>query len=264
MLVPNPDNPDGTRCTYPDAMPPTTCADLLRTITSEPGRPRITWYGDAGERVELSGAVLENWVNKTTNLLVEEFDVGPGTRVLLDLPPHWRSVVWALATWRAGACVVTPDAADEPAPGVTVTDDPGRHAETAPLVVVSLGALSRRYGGVLPSGAVDAASAVMTYGDVLGSVPAVDPGAPALIDGVSAETHRDLFRLSGPVPDQVPHRALHEVEDRPLGPSLRVVLEVLGAGGSVVLVSGESARGLRADPGRRRRLIASERVTSED
>ncbi|HUX70409.1 MAG TPA: TIGR03089 family protein [Cellulomonadaceae bacterium] len=244
-------------------MPPTTCADLLRMLTTEPGRPRITWYGDAGERVELSGAVLENWVTKTTNLLVEEFDVEPGTRVLLDLPPHWRSVVWALATWRSGACVVTPEAAVGPPPELTVTDDPGRHQGSDPLVVVSLPALSRRYDGVLPSGAVDAASAVMTYGDVLGSVPAVDPDAPALVDGASAETHGDLFRLSGTMPDHAPRRALHEVEDRPLGASLRAVLEVLGAGGSVVLVSGESARGLRADPERRRRLIASERVTSD-
>ena len=244
-------------------MPPTTCADLLRTITSEPGRPRITWYGDAGERVELSGAVLENWVNKTTNLLVEEFDVGPGTRVLLDLPPHWRSVVWALAVWRTGACVVTPEAADEPAPGVTVTDDPGRHAETAPLVVVSLAALSRRYGGVLPSGAVDAASAVMTYGDVLGSVQVVDPGAPALIDGVSAETHRDLFRSMQTTLAHAPQRVLHDVVDRALGTSLTHAVTTLGAGGSVVIVGGQAAIDLRVDPDRRRHLIATERVTSE-
>ncbi len=244
-------------------MPPTTCADLLRTITSEPGRPRITWYGDAGERVELSGVVLENWVNKTTNLLVEEFDVAPGARVLLDLPPHWRSVIWALATWRAGACVVTSGVGGEPAPEVVVTDDPGRHEGAAPLVVVSLAALSRRYDGTLPPGAVDASSAVMTYGDALGSVPVIDPGSPALVDGASVETHGDLFRVSGRVPDEAPHRALLEVDDRPLGSTLRVVLEALGADGSVVLVSGDSARGLRADPERRRRLIASERVTSD-
>ena len=244
-------------------MPPTTCADLLRTLTAEPGRPRITWYADAGERVELSGAVLENWVNKTTNLLVEEFDVAPGTRVLLDLPPHWRSVVWALAVWRAGACVVTAEGADGHAPELTVTDDPGRHEGPEPLVVVSLPALSRRYDGVLPAGAVDAASAVMTYGDTLGWLPAGDLDAPALVDGASAETHRDLFRLADVTAGSGPRRALHDVVDRPLGASLRAVLQVLGAGGSVVMVSGESARGLRADPERRGRLIASERLTSD-
>ncbi|MEK8228049.1 hypothetical protein NKG05_21105 [Oerskovia sp. M15] len=44
--------------------------------------------------MELSGAVLHNWINKTVNLLVEEFDAAPGTRVLLDLPSHWRAIVW--------------------------------------------------------------------------------------------------------------------------------------------------------------------------
>src|SRR5688572_18938796 len=85
---------------------PSHVADLLRLITRDPGRPRLTWYGDDGERVELSGAVLENWVNKTTNLLVEEFDAEPGTRVVIDLPVHWRTVVWALAVWRVGATAV--------------------------------------------------------------------------------------------------------------------------------------------------------------
>src|SRR5665647_605927 len=80
---------------------------LLAQLTAEPGRPRLTWYAPA-ERVELSGHVLDNWVTKTANLLVEEYDAGPGTRVLLDLPVHWRSVVWAFAAWRVGACVIVP------------------------------------------------------------------------------------------------------------------------------------------------------------
>ena len=46
---------------------------LLAQLTAEPGRPRLTWYAPA-ERVELSGHVLDNWVTKTANLLVEEYD----------------------------------------------------------------------------------------------------------------------------------------------------------------------------------------------
>jgi len=83
---------------------PSAVADVLALVTRDPGRPRITWYGP-DERIELSGAVLGNWVAKVTNLLVEEFDAGPGVRVELDLPAHWRTVVWALAVWRSGACV---------------------------------------------------------------------------------------------------------------------------------------------------------------
>src|SRR5688572_8303068 len=109
-------------------MPPSTVADVLRSLQPEPGRPRLTWYGPDGERVELSGAVLENWVTKTTNLLVEELDAAPGSRVVLDLPPHWRTVLWALATWRACACVVAagPDDAAGAGADAVVTDRPGR------------------------------------------------------------------------------------------------------------------------------------------
>lgn len=76
---------------------------LVRALsTSDPSRPRLTWYGADGERVELSGRVLVNGVVKATNLLVAEVDAGPRTAVLLDLPPHWRAVQWALAAWTCG------------------------------------------------------------------------------------------------------------------------------------------------------------------
>src|SRR3712207_930384 len=151
--------------------------DLLATLASGGGRPRVTQYAADGERVELSGAVLANWTAKTTNLLVEEFDVAPGSTVRLDLPAHWRTLVWALATWRCGACVVLgPDGDTD----VVVSDVPGRH-DAGQLVAVALPALARRFAGPLPAGAVDAAAAVMTYGDVIGWAPGTDPGEAALV-----------------------------------------------------------------------------------
>jgi uncharacterized protein (TIGR03089 family) len=82
----------------------TTIRDLVRALAAtEPTRPRLTWYATAGERVELSSRVLTNTVVKATNLLVAEVDAEPGTRVALDLPAHWRTLVWALATWTSGA-----------------------------------------------------------------------------------------------------------------------------------------------------------------
>ncbi len=243
-------------------MPPTTCADLLRTITSEPGRPRITWYGDAGERVELSGAVLENWVNKTTNLLVEEFDVGPGTRVLLDLPPHWRTVVWALAVWRAGACVVTSETVREPT-DLIVTDAPAPHAGEIPLVVVALPALARRFDGDLPAGAIDAASAVMTYGDVISGTAPIDPACTAVVDASTSISHAELIRPPGPSEEKSLHRVLLEVDAKTsIVAHLRDVLDALAAGGSVVIVAGDALEAVRADAGRRARLVATERLTS--
>jgi hypothetical protein len=242
----------------------------LARIAVAGGRPALTWYGDAGERVELSGAVLSNWVTKCANLLVEELDAGPGVRVRLDLPGHWRAVVWALAAWRVGACVVV--AGDEPAHGgpgggvpaegesrgepadVVVTADPAAHRGT--VVAVALPALARRFDGALPPGAIDGA-AVLGYGDALGWVPPLDPGAPALASPTGSTSHADLVR-----PGWSAGRVLLDASALPLADLLRAVLDVLAAGGSVVLVGGEAAAALREDEGWRERLVAAERIVA--
>ncbi|WP_426592740.1 TIGR03089 family protein [Cellulomonas sp. McL0617] len=235
-------------------MPPTTIADLLALLTAEPGRPRITWYGDGGERVELSGAVLVNWVNKTANLLVEEFDAGPGARIGLHLPMHWRSIVWALAAWRLGACVVLDS---RTALDALVTNQPPRRM-TVPTVAVALAGLARRFDDELPAGAIDAASAVMTYGDVLGWSPPLDPLADALDDGTAQIRHIDLM----PAPADSGRTLLAAV------PALTIVsmaqsLRVLAGDGSLVLVDVPTAAALGADPSRRARLVQSELVTAD-
>ncbi len=239
---------------------PAHVADLLRLVTRDPGRPRLTWYGDDGERVELSGAVLENWVNKTTNLLVEEFDAGPGTRVVLDLPVHWRTVVWALAAWRVGATVVLV--------GENATDPGTTHADVvvtrrpdvwtgsgAELVAVALPALARRFDGALPAGAIDAASAVMTYGDRVGWAPEPVDGSPTTDDG--RETHgelvaravEDLASAGGDL--ATPRRWL--LQGRTVAGVLRTAVGVWSTDGSLVLTTAAAGTDLAA-------LRTSERV----
>jgi uncharacterized protein (TIGR03089 family) len=226
-------------------MPATSVADVLSSLHRQPGRPRLTWYGPEPERIELSGAVLDNWVTKTANLLVEELDAGPGTRVVLDLPPHWRALVWALAAWRVGACVVPVGPAQAPArdvPGdVVVTRDAAAWSGPAPVVAVALPALARRFDGDLPPGALDAASSVMTYGDALGWVPVGDPHAPAAELGDGTVTHGDLLTwahgASG-TPDG--SRALLTAPaDTAAGTLalLRSALDVLRGEGSLVLLA---------------------------
>src|SRR5947209_13261290 len=128
-------------------MPRTVPALLRRLLAADPGRPRLTWYGPDGERVELSGRTLDNWVAKSANLLVEEFDAGPGSRVDVRLPPHWRTVTWLLAAWSTGACVLVDPAGaagrlPDPAPDVVVTADPAAAVaagvEAATIVAVAL------------------------------------------------------------------------------------------------------------------------------
>ena len=216
--------------------------------------PALTWYGDGGERVELSGPVLAQWVTKASNLLVEALDAGPGYRVLVDLPGHWRTVVWALAVWRVGACVVVRDGPDEGDAVLTASPSsfPGRHG----VVAVALPALARSFPEPLADGVLDGAT-VLSYGDALGYVPAADPGAPALAGPARTVTHAGLVR-----PGADAGRVLLDATATPLDELLRAVLDVLAAGGSVVLVGGGYAEQLRADDGRRARLVASEHVTA--
>jgi uncharacterized protein (TIGR03089 family) len=229
-------------------------ASLLARLAADGGRPRLTWYGDDGERVELSGAVLANWASKTVNLLVEEFDAGPGTRVVVDLPVHWRTAVWALAAWRAGATVAVPDAGTAH-PDVVVTDGPDRWADAgADLVVVSLPALARRYDGDLPAGAIDAASAVMTYGDAIGWVPEVDPGQEALVTAAGAVGHENL------VPEPGDAARLLVDGRRTVADVLRDLLGIWAGGGSAVLTSATTAAELEQDDARLARLLSSEQA----
>lgn len=92
-------------------------AGMLAAATSrDPSRPLLTWYDDAtGERTELSGATLTNWVAKTGNLLVDGLALGPGDLAAVLLPPHWQTAAVLLGCWSAGLQVVTP-ATDEPRP----------------------------------------------------------------------------------------------------------------------------------------------------
>jgi uncharacterized protein (TIGR03089 family) len=237
-------------------VPGLSATSLVDRLALAGGQPRLTWYGDGGERSELSGAVLAQWVTKTTNLLVEELDAGPGFRVRLDLPGHWRAVVWALGTWRVGACVVVGD--DEPADAVVTSSPSWPGTGTGgTLVAVALPALARSFPAPLPPGAIDG-TAVLGYGDTLGWAPPVDPAAPALVGPGGTTSHADL------VPDDETaeaDRVLIDATDTPLDALLRRVLATLAAGGSVVLVGGDFAAALRADDERRARLVATERVT---
>lgn len=146
---------------------PRTPADVLaQLLRSDPARPRVTWYDDtpgptAGERIELSAKVLANWVNKAANALQEEFDVAPGATVRLVLPPHWRALYWAMATWSVGGCVSLDDAD----PDLTVTDDAEAAADASAGVLVTLPALARSAPVGAPAGVVDEARELSTFGD---------------------------------------------------------------------------------------------------
>lgn len=210
---------------------------LQQILRDDAAAPRVTFYEHTpgvtrGERIELSGKVLVNWVSKAANLLSEEFDVAPGTRVGVHLPAaHWRTIYWCLAVWSVGGEVVFVDADDEralPPDGVDVLvtcvpapDLPGEQ------IVVTLAMLARTASAPLPPGAIDEARQLSTYADVF--TPFDEPAANdvALVVGPRSITLGDLVtdgrRARSYLPDPSPER----------------VVQSLAGGGSVVLVRGE-------------------------
>jgi uncharacterized protein (TIGR03089 family) len=168
--------------TRPDAL-------LARLQRSDAARPRITCYDDTDgptrdERIELSARVLSNWVAKAANLLQEDFDIEPGSVVLLSLPPHWRTAYWALAVWAVGGCVALD--ADGTA-DLCVSDDPDILAEFversgagAGAVLVTLAALARQAPHPVGDGIVDEAAQLSTYADQFDPWAEADDEDPAL------------------------------------------------------------------------------------
>jgi len=203
---------------------------LLTALGADGTAPRLTWYGSAGgERVELSGRVLTNWITKAANLLAEEADAAPGSVVVIHLPVHWRAAVWTLATWLTGATAgldEQPEAAD-----VVVTSDPTAAPAADLTLAVALPALAMAWDGAdLPAGAMDAAAELGGYGDTLGFVQAPDPDDEAL----SGVRYADLETWAAPAAAAGSRVLLSpgNLEDL-----MRQAFGVWLAGGSVVLAA---------------------------
>ena len=189
---------------------------LLRRLAGDP-QPRLTWYGPDGQRVELTGRVLLTWVAKTAHLLVEEADVGPGSRVLVRLGADWRAPVFWLAAGYLGAEVLHRPQATPPDVDVVGQDevlgrpDAVRDSGAGTLVVVPHQAVAAPLDG-LPPGCVDYGGEVSGHPDVL---PA--PGPRVALGLPPAPGGRVMLG-----PDRSPEQ----------------VLATWAAGGSVVLHTG--------------------------
>lgn len=241
----------------------TTPAELFAgLLRSDAAAPRITCYDDLpgptrGERIELSGRVLGNWVAKAANALQEEWDLEPGGVVRLDLAPHWRSLYWALATWSVGGgLVLGPPDADAPDPDevLLVTDDPA-HLTVRPAVLVTRASLARSAGVAVPEGVVDEAAELSTFGDDFAPWAVPGPDDPALAAGDTAATHGEVVALA-----REDHPGLAEGARLQLvAPTdeqlLRGALAAWSVGGSLVVHVGEP------DPAAVARRAADEGVT---
>ena len=234
--------------------PASVLAEILRL---DPARPRVTFYEDTagptrGERIELSGKVLANWVAKAGNALQDEYDLGPGSVVRLSLPPHWRAVYWAFAVWSVGATV---DLAEKTTPNLVICDDPDLAATLGStgidVVLVTLNALARVHPDPVPAGAMDEARELATFADQFTAL--ADP-APADL-ALTTESAHAVYRSVVPHPDWPGGIRVSLAGD--LAGVLESTLAAWAVDGSVVLARNGRQAGAEAHPER----LASELVT---
>jgi uncharacterized protein (TIGR03089 family) len=168
----------------------TLTAALLDPLLAGAGAagPLITYYDDAtGERIELSTVTTANWAAKAANLLRDECDVEPGSRIAVLLPAHWQTAAVLLAGWWCGAEVVA-----DPVTAHWVLCD-GERVDLAlaagpagGVLALSLDAFGAGLPG-LPTGVVDFATEVRLQGDEFAPWAPVPDDAPALAGSTVAE-----------------------------------------------------------------------------
>jgi len=137
----------------------------------------LTWYdGGTGERTELSGATLANWVSKTANLLVDELGLGQVDTAVVKLPPHWQTAAIMLACWTVGLSVTGQGKGDVSfgLPGQETDFAVGLHPFALPV-------------RNLPDGVQDWVLSARVHGDFYGGPPA---SATANAGLVAAATQR--------------------------------------------------------------------------
>ncbi len=218
-------------------------------VAGDPTRPLLTYYDDqSGERTELSGATLTNWVAKTANMIVDDCGLGTGNRASLGLPPHWQSAAVLLGCWTAGLEVVlAPDPAEVAFVHVTAATNDWPAAERYALNLHPL-ALPLRD---VPDGYLDFNTAVRAHGDHF--YPAVpprpeDPAMPGYANGKLCEIAAERAASHGLAGGRV-------MIDGDIHPDpVDWLLAPLAAGSSIVL-----CRNL--DDGKVSGRAASERVT---
>lgn len=228
--------------------------DPLRTGPSA-AQPLITYYDDAtGERIELSAITTANWAAKAANLLRDECDAEPGTRLALLLPAHWQTAALLLAAWWNGVEVVgDPVGADWVACDADRLDLALAAGPGGGILALSLDAFGKGVPG-LPAGVIDFATEVRLHGDEFVPWSPVPGDAPAL-DGVAVtELLATARRRAGELGLTPSDRVLSTLDWS--GPGLvDGLLAVLAAGASLVQVRNPDAGALE-------RRAASEKTTA--
>jgi uncharacterized protein (TIGR03089 family) len=229
------------------AVSPTVIAAFAAVISTDATRPFLTYFDDAtGERTELSGATLGNWIAKTANLVTDGAGLGPGDAAAVRLPVHWQTAAVLLGCWSAGLAVSL--TGREPVPIGFASAELLHDMVTAEAYALALTPLAMPFRPGPPAGAMDFAMEVRGYGDHFNG-PRIAPDASAYVSGVS---HGDLVEAARAVPIPTGTRVL--IDGDVVTDPVEWLVAPLLAGSSVVL-----CRNL--DPTRIDARLASERAT---
>ncbi|GGO04769.1 TIGR03089 family protein [Micromonospora parathelypteridis] len=247
-------------------MQPTVTADLVAE-SADAERPLVSYRDEAtGERVDLTAQQVGSWAARSASMLRDGCGLGPGSRVAVLLPAHWRTAAVLLGAWASGLAVsVRPRATaglpvlepggDRPFDAVFVT--PERQddwLEDVPdathryLVGIGPGRLAD-----VPLGWLDWSAEVLRYGEATPDHSAIHPSDPASADGT---TYGQWGALAQEVAAMLDLRAGDRllVDAAEHEQPLKWLLAPLSAGASVVISA-------NLDPAQRDTIVAAEQIT---
>jgi uncharacterized protein (TIGR03089 family) len=226
-------------------------AELLRQrVRANGSAPLYTFYDlESGARTELSATSFSNWVDKTSNLLIDDVAVNEGDVIsmplALEAPGHWLTAVWELACWQVGLVI---DLTNPTAPVAVVTGRDWEGFAASNVFACALDPMGFGFGEPLPNGIRDYAVEVRRHADNFFDSPP-DSRAAAWVDAERKLTQADLVRFDGP-----PARRLVRAGE-PWTTCRDGVVTALVTGGSAVVVVGSDADHVA-------RIAGSERVTT--
>jgi uncharacterized protein (TIGR03089 family) len=224
---------------------PTIPQILAAAVRNDPASPLLTFYDDAsGDRTELSGATLDNWVSKTANLLVDGLGLGPGDTAAVHLPPHWQTAAVLLGVWAAGLAAETGNTSSADVGFATnknpeETKAPDRYATGLLPFAMPL--------RELPPGFADYVLEVRQFGDHF-------PGQPVAGEdkALNGRTHREVLARAAEVAIPAGARVLIDANTHP--DPVDWLLAPLVAGASIVLCA-------NLDPAKATARAESEKAT---
>lgn len=209
----------------------------LRQLSSQQ-TPALIWYSAPGERVELSGRVLENWVAKTSALLEEEILLAEGSSLALTGRLHWRSLILALAALRLGVELLPEEEASQADALATFDADLAASLPAPEVLLLEAQPLAMRYMGQLPAGVLDYLAEVRSYPDAYLGLAPDRPAGPAWPGMDQSQLLAQLEAESASLADQhAPGQAAYLLAAQELNSvSLTAALAALVAGYSLLLL----------------------------